>query len=100
MSKTRLASKPEMTHWLAAHVAWSFADNTISRTVECASFSAAIGLVQAVAMKAETADHHPDIDIRWRTVTFRLSTHSEGGLTAKDFEMAQQIDELISASVR
>jgi 4a-hydroxytetrahydrobiopterin dehydratase len=41
-------------------------------------------------MKADKADHHPDIDIRWNRVTLTLTTHSEGGLTAKDFAMARQ----------
>jgi 4a-hydroxytetrahydrobiopterin dehydratase len=48
-----------------------------------------------VAEAAERADHHPDIDIRWRTLTFRLSTHSEGGLTANDLAMAGVIDDLV-----
>ena len=43
---------------------------------------------------AEAADHHPDIDIRWDTVTLRLSTHSAGGLTDKDLSLAAAIDEL------
>ena len=45
-----------------------------------------------MAADAEAMDHHPDIDIRWRTVTFTLSTHSEGGLTQLDIELAHQID--------
>ena len=43
---------------------------------------------------AEAADHHPDIDIRWNTVTLRLSTHSAGGLTDKDLSLAAEIDAL------
>ncbi len=50
--------------------------------------------MQRVAGAAEAMDHHPDIDIRYTTVTFTLSTHSEGGLTAKDLELAGQIDRL------
>jgi 4a-hydroxytetrahydrobiopterin dehydratase len=53
-----------------------------------------IALVQRVAQVAEDLDHHPDIDIRWTTVTFRLSTHSAGGLTAKDLRLAGDIDKL------
>ena len=53
-----------------------------------------IRLVQQVAEVAEDLDHHPDIDIRWRTLTFRLSTHSAGGLTAKDLRLATDIDRL------
>ncbi|GAA0918725.1 4a-hydroxytetrahydrobiopterin dehydratase [Virgisporangium aurantiacum] len=75
---------------------WSGDTDAISRTVEAASFPAAIALVNAVAEAAEAADHHPDIDIRWRTVTFVLSTHSAGGVTSKDIAMAAKINELTS----
>ena len=51
-------------------------------------FPAGIALVDAVAVAAEAAGHHPDIDIRWREVLFVLATHSEGGVTAKDVELA------------
>ena len=57
-------------------------------------FAGALAYVNAVGELAEAADHHPDIDIRWRTVTLRLTTHSAGGLTAKDLAMAQAIDAL------
>ncbi|MDW8309695.1 MAG: 4a-hydroxytetrahydrobiopterin dehydratase [Verrucomicrobiales bacterium] len=50
--------------------------------------------VNAVARRAEEAWHHPDIDIRWNKVTLTLTTHSEGGLTEKDFELARQLDRL------
>jgi 4a-hydroxytetrahydrobiopterin dehydratase len=52
--------------------------------------------VMAVGQLAEAADHHPDIDIRWRTLSFRLSTHSAGGLTEKDFALAREIDGLLA----
>jgi 4a-hydroxytetrahydrobiopterin dehydratase len=51
--------------------------------------------VRRVAEAAERADHHPDIDIRWRTVTFTLATHSEGGITEKDVQLAREIDGLV-----
>ncbi len=54
-----------------------------------------IEAVRRVAERAEAADHHPDIDIRWRTVTFVLVTHSEGGITDKDVAMAREIDALL-----
>ena len=57
----------------------------------------AIALVDAVAVAAEAAGHHPDIDIRWRDVLFVLSTHSEGGVTGKDVDLAKQIDRLARA---
>lgn len=79
---------------LADVPAWSRDGDTITRTIEAVSFPAAIALVVAVGELAEEADHHPDIDIRWRTVTFVLSTHSAGGLTAQDFALARAIDGL------
>ena len=79
---------------LAALPAWSGDRDGIRREVVAESFPAAIRLVDAVAVVAEELDHHPDIDIRWRTVTFALSTHSAGGVTAKDLELARRIDAL------
>jgi 4a-hydroxytetrahydrobiopterin dehydratase len=66
------------------------------RTVRCPSFRAAIELVSRVADAAEAADHHPDIEIVWRRVTFRLTSKASGGLTARDTEMAATIDRLAS----
>ena len=74
---------------------WTQDGDSLVRTVEAPSFPEAIDVVRRVAEVAEEADHHPDIDIRWRTLTFRLSTHSEGGITAKDLELAGQIDGLV-----
>jgi len=74
--------------------AWSQDGDAITREVQASSFMAGIRLVVRVAEAAEERDHHPDIDIRWTTLTFTLSTHSEGGLTAKDLELAGQIDRL------
>ena len=74
---------------------WSREGDSLVREVKAPSFLEGIDLVRRVAEAAERADHHPDIDIRWRTVTFRLSTHSEGGLTEKDLAMAGVIDDLV-----
>ena len=73
---------------------WKRRGATISRTFQFKDFVAAIRFVNAVAKLAEKARHHPDIDIRWNKVTLTLSTHSEGGLTAKDFKLARQFDRL------
>ena len=61
---------------------------------DLADFVEAMGFVTRVALVAEKAFHHPDIDIRWNKVTLRLSTHSEGGLTEKDLELAERVDGL------
>ncbi|MFA1543649.1 4a-hydroxytetrahydrobiopterin dehydratase [Actinomadura monticuli] len=73
---------------------WARDGNAIRRQVRAPSFLAGIDVVTDVARAAEDADHHPDIDIRWRTLTFTLSTHSAGGLTGKDFALAAAIDEI------
>lgn len=74
---------------------WERDGDEIVRTYEAKSFLAGIGVVDQVADLAEEADHHPDIDIRWRTLRFALSTHSEGGLTQKDFALARKIESLL-----
>jgi 4a-hydroxytetrahydrobiopterin dehydratase len=84
----------EIARALAGLPGWSGGTDGITRTVETGSFPAAIALVNAVAEAAEAADHHPDIDIRWRTVTFSLTTHSAGGVTSKDTAMAAKINQL------
>jgi len=75
---------------------WERADGALRRSVKFGSFLDGIGAVRRVAEHAERKDHHPDIDIRWRTVTFALVTHSEGGITDKDVQMAREIDEILS----
>jgi 4a-hydroxytetrahydrobiopterin dehydratase len=80
--------------WLTGHQGWRREGDEIKRSIECESFPAAIDLVGRVAEAAEARDHHPDIDIRWRTVHFTLSTHSAGGLTEKDLDLAAVIDDL------
>ncbi|MFA1547089.1 4a-hydroxytetrahydrobiopterin dehydratase [Actinomadura chokoriensis] len=74
--------------------AWDRDGEAIRRRVTAPSFLTGIDVVADVARAAEDADHHPDIDIRWRTLTFTLSTHSAGGLTGKDFGLAAVIDEI------
>jgi 4a-hydroxytetrahydrobiopterin dehydratase len=76
---------------------WTGDAKEITRTVELPSFPAAIAVVDRVAEVAEELDHHPDIDIRWRTLTFHCATHSAGGVTAYDLRLARRIDELVAA---
>ncbi len=73
---------------------WAQEGDALVRAVEAPTFLAGIDLVRRVAEVAEELDHHPDIDIRWRTVTFRLSTHSAGGITMRDTRLAGDIDRL------
>jgi len=74
--------------------AWELVDGALVKTVECPSFPSAIDFVVAVGALAEQADHHPDIDIRWRKVRLVLVTHDAGGLTELDLELARAIDAL------
>ena len=79
---------------LARGLAWERAGDEIVKVRKGKDFADALGYVNAVGELAEAADHHPDIDIRWNTVTLRLSTHSAGGITEKDLELAGRIDAL------
>jgi 4a-hydroxytetrahydrobiopterin dehydratase len=76
---------------------WERDGDAIVRTAQLPSFPIAIEVVDRVAAVAEDRDHHPDIDIRWRNLTFRCSTHSAGGLTELDMALAAAIsDEIIA----
>ena len=77
---------------------WRNDEGAFARTVELANFPQAIQVVNRVAEIAENNNHHPDIDIRWRTLTFRCSTHSAGGITEKDTALAASISEQIDAA--
>lgn len=74
---------------------WERADGALRRSIKFPAFLDGIDAVRRVADKAEQADHHPDIDIRWRTVTFVLVTHSAGGITENDLKMARQINQIV-----
>jgi 4a-hydroxytetrahydrobiopterin dehydratase len=74
---------------------WELEDETISRTFRFVDFTAAMGFVTKVALVAEKANHHPDIDIRWNKVTLSLTTHDADGLTTRDIELAETINGLI-----
>jgi len=81
---------------LKAVPSWTKRELTIRRTFEFADFLKSIDFVNRVAKKAQKADHHPDIDIRYSKVTLMLTTHNEGGLTEKDFSLATQCDEVFA----
>jgi 4a-hydroxytetrahydrobiopterin dehydratase len=75
--------------------AWRREEETIVRDLQLADFAAAIALVDRVAQAAEAANHHPDMLVHgWNKLRLTLSTHSEGGLTAADFDLASTLDEL------
>ncbi len=94
MRVVSLVPEHETEAFLEAHPEWSRTGNEIARTYVFKDFNQAMGFVTRVALAAEKADHHPDIDIRWNKVTLTLSTHSEGGLTVRDLDLADRCDRL------
>lgn len=91
-----LLTDAEVAAALTALPQWRRDGTTLVRTVELPTFPEAIALVDRVARAAEERDHHPDMDVRWRTLTFVCSTHSAGGITARDVDLAEEIDRLAS----
>lgn len=77
-------------------LSWQRDGDEIVKEVKLADFAAALAYVNAVGALAETRGHHPDIAISWNKVNLRLSTHSAGGLTGLDMDLAQAIDALRS----
>jgi len=84
----------QVTAELAATPGWELADGQITRTVTRKDFRDSLLFVNAVGFLAERANHHPDIFVSWNKVTLTLVTHSAGGLTANDFALARQINDL------
>jgi 4a-hydroxytetrahydrobiopterin dehydratase len=78
-------------------LAWAREDDQLVKTVTRRDFAGSLAFVNEVGAAAEAVDHHPDIDIRWNKVTLRLSTHSAGGLTMADLDLAATIDRLDAA---
>lgn len=87
-----LLDDAEIRTGLDALDGWTREGAVIRKTYTLDSFAEAIAFVNRIAELAERADHHPDIDVRYDRVGCALSTHSEGGLTRKDFDLARQID--------
>jgi 4a-hydroxytetrahydrobiopterin dehydratase len=87
-------SKVEIQQKLKGLTDWSYAGKALHKRFTFKSFMAAIGFVNRVAEVAEIAGHHPDIALNYNLVTLTLSTHSEGGVTETDFQLAKEIDGL------
>lgn len=78
----------------ARGLAWRRDGDTLVKVADRGDFAGALAYVNEVGRLAEAANHHPDVDIRWKTVTLRLSTHSAGGITENDLLLAAAIDGL------
>lgn len=79
---------------LVAPLAWERQGSELVKVVRRHDFADALAYVNDVGRLAEAAGHHPDVEIRWNTVTLRLSTHSLGGITDADLDLARQVDAL------
>lgn len=87
-----LLSDDDVTAGLAGLPGWDRSGDEIVKTYELPSFPDAIAFMTRVGFFAEKADHHPDLDIRWRKVRVALSSHDAGGLTEKDLALAGEIE--------
>lgn len=76
---------------------WELAGGQITREYRLGGFAGAIAFVVRLSYEAEAADHHPDLDIRYDKVRVTLSTHSEGGVTVKDLDLARAINDIAPA---
>ena len=80
---------------LAEHPGWELSGTAIRKQFKRSDFVGSVNFVQSLVGPAEAMNHHPDLEISWDTVTVSLSTHSDGGVTAADFELAGKIDALV-----
>ncbi len=95
-----LLSDEQVRQFLAEHPLWKLERKELLRTFELPSFREAVGFVNRVAEVAEGNNHHPDIDIRYRKVTLRLTSHDSGGLTARDPKVAAECERALEAARR
>jgi 4a-hydroxytetrahydrobiopterin dehydratase len=92
---TRLTD-PQIAHELTAVPRWAREGDSIRREITFPTFPDAVAFIVRVGFDAEAADHHPVVVLNYRRVTLVYSTHSEGGLTKKDFEGAAAADTILS----
>ncbi len=90
----RKISNAEAAAFLARMPGWSIVDGWLTRRYKTEGWPTTLMLVNAIGFAAEAADHHPDLAVAWPSVTVRLRTHSANGLTVKDLELAQKIEEV------
>jgi 4a-hydroxytetrahydrobiopterin dehydratase len=93
-----LLDDAEVEAKLAELPGWERSGEAIAKTFECGDFVGSVRFVESLVEPAEGMNHHPDLEISWDEVTVKISTHSEGGLTAADFELAGKVDALSPTS--
>lgn len=89
--------KQEIDTRLSNLSGWQLADDSIKKDFKLKDFPEAMGFVVKIALEAERVQHHPDITIEYNRVRIVLTTHSEEGLTAKDFDLAEKIEKFVAA---
>ena len=98
MARPPLLSPADVTSALHDLPLWSGGADGIERTLELPTFRAAVEAISVIADVAEQLDHHPDMDLRWTRVRVAVVTHSAGGLTELDLELARRVDALYPGS--
>jgi 4a-hydroxytetrahydrobiopterin dehydratase len=93
-----LLNDAEIEERLAGLAGWERRDAAIVKGFGCGDFVGSVRFVESLVEPAEAMGHHPDLEISWDTVTVTISTHSEGGLTGADFELAGKVDALSPTS--
>ena len=89
-----LLSDSEIEARLSEHPGWARRGEAIAKTFERGDFVGSVRFLDSIVEPAEAMNHHPDVEISWDKVTVSIATHSEGGVTAADFELAAKIDAL------
>ncbi len=89
-----LLADAEIDSRLAEHPGWERSGDAIAKTFGCGDFVGSVRFVESLVNPAEAMNHHPDLQVSWDRVTVSISTHSQGGVTAADFELAAKIDAL------
>ncbi|GAB1344349.1 4a-hydroxytetrahydrobiopterin dehydratase [Gemmatimonas sp.] len=97
MTHATLLSELEIQYQLSLLPGWTRHGEAITKRFTFATFPAGIAFIGRVSEVAEAQQHHPDIDIRYTTITFTLSTHDSGGITAKDVALASDIEQQVKA---
>ena len=96
MAKDQALSEPEIRGRLGGIPGWSFEDGALRRTYKTDGWRGSMLIANAIAFICEAADHHADLTVTWPAVGVALSTHSAGGITTKDFEVAELIEKQVS----
>jgi 4a-hydroxytetrahydrobiopterin dehydratase len=92
--KEKTYDEGQITGKLKALPGWYFEDGSIRRVYKTDGWPTTLMLVNAIGYLAEAAYHHPDLTVTWGRITVKLSTHSAGGITDKDFELARKFEEV------